>query len=1390
MGGEVLNRHACIVGVMAIALAGAALGQTFEVGGQNSSQSKPSGSNAQQTPNLGWGSGIEVARQVRAAQDALKQNDYATALSHAEQATKVAPNDAEVWFLFGYCNRLAGHYQASLDAFQHGLAHQPGSLRGMAGLAQTYVKMGRDEEAKQILLKVVQQNPNDPDSVGLIGELFLDSDANRALEFLRRADAQKPSAHFELLIARAYQRLNQPEQAKQYLNRAKSRDPRNPDILRAVAGEYRDSGDFKQAISTLQSISTKTPDVLAELAYTYEVGGEKQEAADTYSKAVKGSKGNIGYILSAAQAYVGLGQLDTARGFLDQAKQINPNHYRLHTIEAEIAVVEDRLPDAIQEYQTAISKMPQAVPEGPLYPVQLRLSLYELNEQDNNPAEAKKQLNLAATELSQLQVPTAARPEFLRMRAVVESQSGDLQAADRDLKEAMALAPGNINSLLNYGTLLWKFGQKDAARQTFLKVLETDQDNRAALTSLGFLSRELGNIQQAEQYFLHVARLYPKDSSTQIALGDLYSAERIFDKAQTSYENAYKRNKTNPLIISGGTNAALESRNLDLAKTWLDRATDTMNNHTDVMRERQRYLTWKGQYASAAELGFKVLERLPRDREAPIYLAYDLYYLGRYQEALALAKKYDPILPKNRDLALVEGYIHARSNQHELALDDFTRALERDPKMATGYVNRGYVLNSLKRPEKAQRDFQTAIQIQPDYGEAHLGLAFSYLQLRRPRAAVPELDQAKKLMGESRIWHLARAESFRQEQNFGNAEKEYKVALKEDPNDLTTQMALGEAQFRLRHYNDSIATYNVALKLAPENPLIYASLAENYAKLQQRPETMKYIGLAEDRGKGNVDVFMATGDALLALGDHDAAMLRFSRALETENRVGIRLAIAQIFLRDQQWDEARRQIALGFAEAKTGSAPPVTSEDFVEAANIFLAMHDFELAESYFDKARQTGANERTVALGLANTYLAEGNVHKAETEIARLGNSLEYRDDYDYMVAVANMYRQRQDTLHALSSFAQASSLATGGDQENVIRTQYELAEQEGRQINQTFSLFSGGSFSPQLEDINVYQLDARLLNVTDPALLPTPRHSFQSSGEANYRVHLGKFPTISGFVGESMTAGKISLPSLNSIEDRHTYDTVINGGLTPSLRLGSNTVTFNGGLQFTIRRDTISPEAMNQNLFRQFLYMSTTPFFNWVSVRGSASHETGPFLDQNLHSRDLGASLEFTVGRPWGNTSLIAGYSARDLLFRPAIREYFSTSSYVGVQRNFGKKFTAAILAEYLRSWRVNDADFAIAQAMRPGARFEYHPNPRWTVQGSFVLSRGEGFHAYDNAQSEFLVSYVRPVHRGLEDGTGSVAVAYPTRFSFGVQQQTFYNFSGKDSTAILPVIRFTLF
>jgi hypothetical protein len=242
--------------------------------------------------------------------------------------------------------------------------------------------------------------------------------------------------------------------------------------------------------------------------------------------------------------------------------------------------------------------------------------------------------------------------------------------------------------------------------------------------------------------------------------------------------------------------------------------------------------------------------------------------------------------------------------------------------------------------------------------------------------------------------------------------------------------------------------------------------------------------------------------------------------------------------------------------------------------------------------------------------------------------------------------------------------------------------------------------------------------------------------------------------------------------------------------LRFGSNSITFNPGVQFTIRRDTESPLDLNQNLFRQYLYLSTSSFFNWISVHGSAIREAGPFTEQNLHSRDASADLEFTVGRPWGNTSLLTGYSARDLLFRPIVREYFSSAAYVGVQHKFGERLTVAVLGEYLRSWLVQYTNYSIAQAILPGARVEYRASPRWNVQGSFVLSRGEGFHAYDNAQGEVLFSYVHAMRRTLETGTTNSQVSYPSRFSFGVQQQTFYDFNGQTRNTILPVIRFTLF
>src|SRR5215813_6978205 len=102
-----LSRHkmARVITSIAVLLLFTAMswGQTFEVNGQNSTPPKPTQnkvprkqgqpSSRSSDSGMGWGSSIEVARQARAAQDALRRRDYGSAVNFAQRATKAAPQN-------------------------------------------------------------------------------------------------------------------------------------------------------------------------------------------------------------------------------------------------------------------------------------------------------------------------------------------------------------------------------------------------------------------------------------------------------------------------------------------------------------------------------------------------------------------------------------------------------------------------------------------------------------------------------------------------------------------------------------------------------------------------------------------------------------------------------------------------------------------------------------------------------------------------------------------------------------------------------------------------------------------------------------------------------------------------------------------------------------------------------------------------------------------------------------------------------------------------------------------------------------------------------------------------------------------------------------------------
>ncbi len=83
--------------------------------------------------------------------------------------------------------------------------------------------------------------------------------------------------------------------------------------------------------------------------------------------------------------------------------------------------------------------------------------------------------------------------------------------------------------------------------------------------------------------------------------------------------------------------------------------------------------------------------------------------------------------------------------------------------------------------------------------------------------------------------------------------------------------------------------------------------------------------------------------------------------------------------------------------------------------------------------------------------------------------------------------------------------------------------------------------------------------------------------------------------------------------------------------------------------------------------------------------------------------------MGRPWGKTAFITGYTRRDLTFSPQVSQFFTTSTYAGLQRKFWTE------ADGQRAGRVHPlvpraghGITATAQALRPGGTMQYNVEP----------------------------------------------------------------------------------
>ena len=200
----------------------------------------------------------------------------------------------------------------------------------------------------------------------------------------------KASSRTELLLARAYDRTGDGDSAHKMLERARRSAPTNPEVLRAVASYYRDTGQYDQAIRILEDLHAKDAGTLAELGYSYALAGNPHAAARNYGAAASQAPRDIEIQLNAAQAMLNDGEFDKATALLNQAATLHPDHYRVYALRGRLDASQHRSENAIREYEAALQHLPEGVPEGVLYPISLRVDLAQIYRDAGDTTNAER----------------------------------------------------------------------------------------------------------------------------------------------------------------------------------------------------------------------------------------------------------------------------------------------------------------------------------------------------------------------------------------------------------------------------------------------------------------------------------------------------------------------------------------------------------------------------------------------------------------------------------------------------------------------------------------------------------------------------------------------------------------------------------------------------------------------------------------------------------------------------------------------------------------------------------------------------------------------------------------------------------------------------------------
>jgi tetratricopeptide (TPR) repeat protein len=582
---------------------------------------------------------------------------------------------------------------------------------------------------------------------------------------------------------------------------------------------------YEEAIRNYQLVVNALPqnaELLSNLGIAYHLNGNYLEAIATFKKALSKKPDLVAANLFLGIGYLKLNESSKAISALQQALHLDSKNAEARLALGTALLSQRHYLEAIRELRIAA----QAVPDNPEAWYQLGKAYLKLGDD-------------AASLLRELD-PNRLSLWARFLVAEVSLGAGKYRLAERELKKLATEYPSLLGVRSTLGELYLAEGRNTEAEEQFKEELRIQESNLEALYGLIQIALVSEDPQVALAYVERIVRLRPA-----------YLTYKVSGQGRVMPEDKSQRliNRLESMSLNTSLNAATshflraflysQVGNLEAAARHLKMLSDAaVRLESQNSRAAQEHLS-----ACSTD------PRNPERRSSRILASSCLYYLGAYEESLAVTDAVIASQPQSLPALLWR----AKASK-ELAVLAFQRLAASDRDSFRVHQLQGQIYAANSQFEESREAYQNAIGLKPSFPALYLELGMIYRDQQQYDVAIPTVRKALELSPNDPETNYVLGEAYFKTNDRAQAMVYLKRAIELDPIYLQARLALGKAYREEGRFNDAAMELSAALPL-DRNGEIHYQLSNIYRQLgltkEARQEVIAFQRIREERLAAN-----------------------------------------------------------------------------------------------------------------------------------------------------------------------------------------------------------------------------------------------------------------------------------------------------------------------------------------------------------------------------------------------------------------------------------------------------------------------------------------------------------------------------------------------------------